>query len=65
MAAVPSETVSVVIFVFIFTEVIPIDSKKKDLAHKLMILKAAGKMENYVNVADPGEIIQIFAVSVN
>ena len=38
---------------------------KEDLAHKLMILKAAGKKEEYIRVANANEILHIFAVAVN
>jgi hypothetical protein len=40
-------------------------SKHEDLSHKIMILKAAGKIEEYLNQVNPYELIQIFAVSVN
>ncbi len=31
-----------------------------DLSHKLMILKAAGKLQEYVNSADPFELIHAY-----
>jgi hypothetical protein len=40
-------------------------SKHVDLWHKVMILKAAGKIKKYINDVDPYELIQIFAISVN
>lgn len=38
--------------------------KAEDLAHKLMILKAAGKLEKYLQEANPHEVLQILAVAV-
>ena len=31
-----------------------------DLSHKLMILKAAGKLQEYVTLADPYELIRAY-----
>ncbi|MFT4416718.1 hypothetical protein ACLM5H_22910 [Fredinandcohnia humi] len=40
-------------------------SKEPDLAHKLMVLKAGGKLDEYVSQANPYDLIDIFAVGVN
>ncbi|WP_449539301.1 hypothetical protein [Ferdinandcohnia sp. Marseille-Q9671] len=40
-------------------------SKDPDLAHMLMLLKAGGKLEDYVNNADPYHLIEIFATGLN
>lgn len=39
--------------------------KNEDLSHKLMILKAAGKMDDYLNMVGPYELINIFTVAIN
>ncbi|WP_369900310.1 hypothetical protein [Bacillus manliponensis] len=39
--------------------------KKEDFSHKLMILKAAGKLDEYVNTVSPNELIKIFESAVN
>ena len=38
---------------------------KMDPAHQLMILKAAGKLDDYFNQIDPYKMIEIFALAVN
>lgn len=38
---------------------------KMDPAHQLMILKAAGKLDDYFNGIDPYKMIEIFALAVN
>ncbi|WP_374723623.1 hypothetical protein [Calidifontibacillus erzurumensis] len=38
---------------------------KMDLAHQMMILKAAGKFDDYLEKTDPLALINIFAVAVN
>lgn len=38
---------------------------KMDPAHQLMILKAAGKLDDYLNEIDPYKMIEIFALAVN
>ncbi|MFT4415790.1 hypothetical protein ACLM5H_18180 [Fredinandcohnia humi] len=40
-------------------------SGKIDTIHTLMILKAGGKIEDYLNELDPYELIKIFATAVN
>jgi hypothetical protein len=40
-------------------------SSNMDLAHKLMILKAGGKIDDYLNNIDPYELINIFSIAVN
>jgi hypothetical protein len=40
-------------------------SGKMDLAHKLMVLKAGGKIDDYLNNIDPYELINIFSIAVN
>ncbi|WP_010283533.1 hypothetical protein [Bacillus timonensis] len=40
-------------------------SNEPDLAHKLMLLKAGGKLDEYVSNADPYHLIEIFATGVN
>lgn len=39
--------------------------KNEDLSHKLMILKAAGKIDEYVATVNPYELIKIFSVAIN
>ncbi|USK60795.1 hypothetical protein [Peribacillus asahii] len=39
--------------------------RNEDLAHKLMILKAAGKLDDYAATVSPSELIDMFAVAVN
>lgn len=39
--------------------------KMEDLAHKLMILKAGGKLEVYLQEVNPYDVLQILAVAVN
>jgi hypothetical protein len=40
-------------------------SKHSDLAHKLMILKAGGKLENYLRTLGPEEVIYVFETAIN
>ncbi|CAH0347110.1 hypothetical protein [Bacillus sp. CECT 9360] len=40
-------------------------SGRADLAHELMILKASGKIDEYLNEAEPYELINIFAIAIN
>lgn len=40
-------------------------SNKEDPAHKIMILKAGNKLEDYLNKVNPEELIKIFAVAMN
>lgn len=40
-------------------------SKNPDFSHELMILKAAGKLDEYMNGAGPDEVIEVFAESIN
>jgi hypothetical protein len=40
-------------------------SKNPDFSHELMILKAAGKLDQYINGAGPDEVIEVFAESIN
>lgn len=40
-------------------------SKNPDFSHELMILKAAGKLDEYINEASPNELIEVFAESIN
>jgi hypothetical protein len=40
-------------------------SGNTDLAHKLMVLKAGGKIDDYLNNVDPYELIHIFSIAVN
>jgi hypothetical protein len=40
-------------------------SDHMDLSHKIMILKAGGKIHDYMNHIDPFELIQIFAIAIN
>jgi hypothetical protein len=39
--------------------------KNEDLSHKLMILKAAGKIDEYVGTVSPYELINIFSIAIN
>lgn len=39
--------------------------KNEDPSHKLMILKAAGKLDEYVATVSPYELIHIFAIAIN
>ena len=39
--------------------------KKEDLSHKLMVLKAAGKLEEYLTAVSPYELINVFSAAVN
>lgn len=39
--------------------------KNEDLAHKLMILKSAGKIDEYIASVSPSELIKIFSISIN
>lgn len=39
--------------------------KNEDLAHKLMILKAAGKIDEYMATVGPYDLIKIFSISIN
>ncbi len=40
-------------------------SKEPDIAHKLMLLKAGGKLDEYISNADPYHLIDIFAAGIN
>jgi len=40
-------------------------SSNEDLAHKLMILQAGGKLENYLNEIDPNQVVKVFEAAVN
>ncbi|WP_347939543.1 hypothetical protein AAEY33_14135 [Peribacillus simplex] len=39
--------------------------KNEDLSHKLMVLKAAGKLDDYIQTVNPYELIRIFTIAVN
>ncbi len=39
--------------------------KNEDLSHKLMILKAAGKVDKYITTVNPYELIKIFSIAIN
>ncbi|MGE6720881.1 hypothetical protein ACQKGD_26540 [Peribacillus frigoritolerans] len=39
--------------------------KNEDLSHKLMILKAAGKLDDYIQTVNPYELIRIFTIAIN
>ena len=39
--------------------------KNEDLSHKLMILKAAGRIDEYISSVDPYELIRIFSIAIN
>lgn len=39
--------------------------KNEDLSHKLMILKAAGKIDEYIATVSPYELIKIFSIAIN
>ncbi|WP_260288543.1 hypothetical protein [Peribacillus aracenensis] len=39
--------------------------KNEDLSHKLMVLKAAGKLDDYIQTISPYELIRIFTIAVN
>lgn len=39
--------------------------KNEDLSHKLMILKAAGKIDEYIATVNPYELIKIFSIAIN
>ena len=39
--------------------------KNEDLSHKLMILKAAGKVDKYIATVNPYELIKIFSIAIN
>ena len=39
--------------------------KNEDLSHKLMILKAAGKLNEYIATVSPYELIKIFSIAIN
>ncbi|SIR87072.1 hypothetical protein SAMN05878482_106304 [Peribacillus simplex] len=39
--------------------------KNEDLSHKLMVLKAAGKLDDYLQTVSPYELIRIFTIAVN
>lgn len=39
--------------------------KNEDLSHKLMILKAAGKIDKYIATVNPYELIKIFSIAIN
>ncbi len=39
--------------------------KNEDLSHKLMILKAAGKIDEYIASVSPYELITIFSIAIN
>ncbi|RBW69634.1 hypothetical protein [Bacillus taeanensis] len=40
-------------------------SKNPDLSHQLMVLKAAGKIEEYFKKATPYELLNVFMVAIN
>lgn len=40
-------------------------SGRADVSHEMMILKAAGKLEEYLQYADPYQVVNTFAVAVN
>lgn len=40
-------------------------SKNMDIPHQIMILKAAGKLDEYINTLGPYELIDIFTVAIN
>ena len=40
-------------------------SRHQDLAHKLMILRAGGELENYLNAIDPNQVVKVFELAVN
>lgn len=40
-------------------------SKEPDLAHMLMLLKAGGKLDEFINKADPYQLINIFSAGIN
>ncbi|HWO97103.1 MAG TPA: hypothetical protein VNM45_12315 [Bacillus sp. (in: firmicutes)] len=40
-------------------------SKNPDFSHELMILKAAGKLAEHMDGAEPDEVIEVFAESIN
>ncbi|WVX84411.1 hypothetical protein R4Z09_15370 [Niallia oryzisoli] len=40
-------------------------SKHEDLSHKLMILRAGGKLDDYLNVISPSQIVNVFEAAVN
>ncbi|CAH0302606.1 hypothetical protein SRABI96_04659 [Peribacillus sp. Bi96] len=39
--------------------------KNEDLSHKLMVLKAAGKLDDYIQTVSPYELIRIFTIAIN
>ncbi|WP_053345488.1 hypothetical protein [Peribacillus butanolivorans] len=39
--------------------------KNEDLSHKLMVLKAAGKLDDYIATVNPYELIRIFTIAIN
>ncbi|MGE1162654.1 hypothetical protein ACQJ0Y_04965 [Peribacillus simplex] len=39
--------------------------KNEDLSHKLMVLKAAGKLDDYLQTVSPYELIRIFTIAIN
>lgn len=39
--------------------------RNEDFSHKLMILKAAGKIDEYVSTINPNELINVFVSSIN
>lgn len=40
-------------------------SKHQDLAHKLMILRAGGELENYLNEITPNQVVKVFETAIN
>ncbi len=40
-------------------------SKEPDFAHNLMLLKAGGRLDDYINNADPYHLIEIFVAGIN
>jgi hypothetical protein len=40
-------------------------TKHSDLAHKLMILKAGGRLESYLRALEPEEVIYVFETAIN
>lgn len=40
-------------------------SREPDIAHHLMLLKAGGKLDEYISSADPYHLVEIFATGIN
>ena len=41
------------------------DSGNEDLSHKIMILRAGGKLEDYLNEIEPAQVLKVFETAVN